>query len=340
MSYATHFSQVTEWARRKRESRPFLRWAGGKQPFLLRLGHLLPHFSGNYIEPFLGSGAVFFYLQRSQRRAFSAILGDTNLQLIRTFVAVRERPFDVSKKLEELQNLYESAENKSDFFGVVRRSYNSQLPRVDPAEFIFLNRTCWNGLYRVNQRGEFNVPYGNPKSVKVTPSTDDLLNCAAALTEAQIQATAWENTLASADEGDFVFLDPPYYSDLKASSVKYGRDGFSLRDHHSLAAHLTTLDRRGIKFVLTNSAEPEMMELYKSHRLEFFTALIPRFISSKTDQRQPVNEIVVSNCLTPDPTQMSLPYAGEEELDSLGTVEELSSSFNVSDRCLDVDQDD
>lgn len=310
--HLAYFEQVTSWYNRAKVARPFLKWAGGKQPFLLRFGSLLPHFPGKYIEPFLGSGAVFFYLQRSQPRSFSAVLGDTNLQLIRTFVAVREHPEIVASRLQELQVGYEAASDKSEYYQLIRRSFNSRLPRVDAAEFIFLNKTCWNGLYRVNLDGKFNVPFGNPKSPKVVPSREEILNASAALAQATLQATAWENTIASSDPGDLVFLDPPYYSDIKIDSVKYGKRMFTLRDHHNLADYLRALDRRGTFFVLTNSADEEMIELYKSKGLTFRSVMVPRFISSRIDQRAPVAELVVSNCLREEAFQNALPFIEEE----------------------------
>lgn len=307
-----YFEQVNAWYNRTKLARPFLKWAGGKQPFLLRMGKRLPHFTGKYIEPFLGSGAVFFYLQRTQSRPFLAILGDTNLQLIRTFIAVRENALRVATHLEELNAAYEAAIDRAEYYQIIRRSYNAQLPRVNAAEFIFLNRTCWNGLYRVNKDGKFNVPFGSPRSSTVLPSTEDILNASAALAQANIQATAWENTLSSAEPGDFVFLDPPYYSDVKGDSIKYGRNMFSARDHHAVAEGMLMLDKRGIRFVLTNSADEEMISLYKAKGLTYHTVLVPRFISSKTDQRTPARELVVSNCIAKDASQ-DLPLLVEEE---------------------------
>jgi DNA adenine methylase len=307
----SYHARIAEWYQRAKKARPFLRWAGGKQPFLLRFGSLLPHFQGKYIEPFLGSGAVFFYLQRSQARPFLSILGDSNLQLIRTFISVKENPSQVAVELQDLLTGYNTSLDKVEYYQRIRRSYNDHLPRVNAAEFIFLNKTCWNGLYRVNRAGKFNVPFGSPRPELVVPTEEDLFNVAAALAQADLQAMSWENTIAHADPGDMVFLDPPYYSDVKASSIKYARGQFGLRDHYSLADHLVTLGQRGILFVLTNSAEEEMRELYKSRALPTRLVQVPRFISSKTDQREQVDELIISNCLRDEGSQLILPSLEE-----------------------------
>lgn len=293
------YDAVNEWLTRARSARPFLRWAGGKQPFLLRFGNQIPAFSGKMIEPFLGSGSVFFYVQKTQGRPCPAVLGDINIQLVKTFIAVRDEPERVYAELAELQNSYERAADKAVYYQALRKLYNAELPRVTASNFIFLNRTCWNGLYRVNQAGKFNVPYGMPRNEFVIPTRDDLLNVSAALAQAQIRATTWENSIAFAERGDFVFLDPPYYSDVVSESTKYKSRPFDLQQHKRLAEMLVQLDRRGIYYILTNSGEDEMIELYSTYKLNAFEVMIPRSINSKLDQRVAAKELVVSNCLSP-----------------------------------------
>ncbi len=287
-------SMIETWYRRIGKARPFLKWAGGKQPFLQRFAQRFPRFEGQYIEPFLGSGAVFFEVMKKQARPFRSRLGDTNKQLVETFLAVRDRPEWISERLEALQAAYSNASDKSEYYYTTRDAYNAQLPRVDPAVFVFLNRTCWNGLYRVNRQGKFNVPYGAPKSERVVPSEDDLLNASAALAQSQIRATSWHNTLAFAEPGDFVYLDPPYYSDIARDDTKYGSRQFSLREHREIAIALEQLSFRGVDFLLTNSGEAEMVQLYSEYGLDVETISVPRPINSKTDERGiPVPELIV-----------------------------------------------
>lgn len=285
---------MDDWYERVAAAKPFLRWVGGKQAFVARFKTLLPPVAGTYFEPFLGSGAVFFHLQRAHGRPLEAVLGDSNLQLIQTFDAVRTEPDAVHHELVALQNKYSSAADKAEFFYRVRVAYNEELPAADPAKFIFLNRTCWNGLYRVNQHGFFNVPYGRPKGERVIPDLEELRNAGAALIRAKLRASSWENTITRAKPGDFVFLDPPYYSDIERDDRKYRARYFTLANHERLAERLRNLADRGVDFILTNSAEQEMIDLYSAHGLAVQVVNMPRSISTKVKERLPAPELLVT----------------------------------------------
>lgn len=283
------------------QARPFLRWAGGKQRWLSSNAPLLPRFNGQYFEPFLGGGSVFFHLVRSEVRPFQAWLGDQNLQLVRAYSDIRNSVDEVIDDVRVIQAAYSAARDKRRFYEDARESFNDGLPKSNTAKFIFLNATCWNGLWRTNSSGRFNVPFGAPKTDQVMPSEPELRNASAALQHARIRASSWESLLASAGEGDFLFLDPPYYSDsLQKTSPKYGADSFGYAAHKKLADTLLLLQRRGATFVLTNSGEPEMVALYRGLGLSVREVLVPRAINSKTDERQPVGEVIVSNALKSD----------------------------------------
>jgi DNA adenine methylase len=258
----------------------------------------LPHFRGKYIEPFLGGASVFFHMVRVQERPFSARLGDTNRHLIRCYSEVRDHPEDVADRLEVLQAGYSAAKVKADFYYDVRETFVKTHPKSDAARFILLNRTCWNGLWRVNAHGRFNVPFGAPKTDVVVPSRNELVNVATALQSAYMRATSWEHTLTFAEEGDLVFLDPPYFSETLLGrdnySDKYQRRVFGLREHTRVAQRLAELATRGVDFVLTNSAEREMVQLYEEHGLSVSTIEMPRAINSKVDQRRGARELVVT----------------------------------------------
>jgi DNA adenine methylase len=288
-------SNIPLWMDKLSRAKPFLRWAGGKQQFLFKHADLLPRFDGTYIEPFLGAGSVFFHLTRRENRPFVSRLGDINKHLVQTFIDLRDDPETVYEQLVLLQAGYEAARDKSEFYYEVREIHNLRHPKTKASDFIFLNKTCWNGLYRVNQQGKFNVPYGAPKSDSVIPERETIMNASAALANAKIRCTSWQSTLSMAEPGDFVFLDPPYYSDVIRGDAKYQvKDRFGLREHEQLAKALQGLAVRGISFLLTNSAETEMVNLYRDHGLHVEFTMIPRAINSKIDSRMSVPEIVVS----------------------------------------------
>ena len=278
------------------QARPFLRWAGGKQRWLTSNSSLIPRFDGQYFEPFLGGGSVFFHLVRGEARPFRAWLGDQNLQLVRAYNDIRNSLEEVLEDVRIIQAAYSEARDKRRFYEEVRESFNDGLPKSNTARFIFLNATCWNGLWRTNSNGTFNVPFGSPKSDDVMPTEDELRNVSAALQHARVRASSWENLVASAGTGDFVFLDPPYYSDsLQKGSPKYGASVFGYPAHKRLAEVLLLLQQRGALFILTNSGEPEMVALYRELGLSVREVMVPRAINSKADERQPVGEVIVSN---------------------------------------------
>jgi len=260
----------------------------------MRFPTVIPDFSGKYIEPFLGSGSVFFHVQRRNVRPCPAILGDINLQLIDTYLQVRDNPEQIHERLVALEAGYLASSDRARYYYDVRDAYNRKLPSVDAATFIFLNRTGWNGLYRVNRDGRYNVPHGQLKSVKgIIPSKEDLINVAAALFQCQLRAATWENVLAFGARGDFAFIDPPYYSDVKIDSTKYRSQQFTLKHHEKLAKFLSAQAKRGLDFVLTNSDEAEMVDLYSGYGFDVTKVLIPRFISSRIETRVPTGEIIV-----------------------------------------------
>jgi DNA adenine methylase len=256
----------------------------------------LPRFNGQYFEPFLGGGSVFFHLVRSEVRPFQAWLGDQNLQLVRAYNEIRNSVDEVIEDVHVIQAAYVEARDKRRFYEEVRESFNDGLPKSNTAKFIFLNATCWNGLWRTNSSGRFNVPFGAPKTDAVMPTAVELRNVSAALQHARVRASSWESLVGSAGTGDFLFLDPPYYSDsLQKTSPKYGAEAFGYAAHKKLAEMLVNLQRRGATFILTNSGEPEMIALYRELGLNVREVMVPRAINSKADERQPVGEVIITN---------------------------------------------
>lgn len=191
-------------------------------------------------------------------------------------------------------NGYRVASDKSAFYIEQRKLFNLTMPNVDPARFIFINRTCWNGLYRVNQTGKFNVPHGSNRGEVFFPNLEEFVSVSAALANSKIRATQWETTIGQALSGDFVFADPPYFSDCAmAGKAKYSRISFTKADHFALAEALHDAAKRGVDFLLCNSAEDEIVDLYKKLGFDIAAVEVPRFINSKVDLRTAADEVIV-----------------------------------------------
>lgn len=228
-------------------------------------------------------------------RPFYSFLNDTNLQLISTYSAIRDEPDAVIDHVNTIQAAYTAAKDKRSFYDHQRDIYNASRPRCNPANFIFLNATCWNGLWRVNRKKEFNVPFGAPKTDSVMPNEGGIRAVSAALQGAQLRAASWESSVASARSGDFVFLDPPYLSDSTQNGTKYGTEEWGMSKHEKLAEACLALDMRGVQFVLTNSGEDELVDLYRDLGLTVNVAFVARAINSKPNRRGVVKELIVSN---------------------------------------------
>ena len=233
-------------------AKPILKWAGGKTQMLGDLLPKVPSSYGRYIEPFLGGGAMFFALQPEQ-----AVIADSNPELINLYRQVANHVDDVVCQLKKYENTQE-------MFYTVRGQDWTMLPEAEAAaRTIFLNKTCFNGLYRVNKKGRFNVPFGKYKNPKICDE-EGLKAASAALKKAEIVCGDYLLVLEHyAQPGDFVFLDPPYlpiseYSDFK----RYTKEQFYEEDHVELAKMVKTLHERGCHVILTNSNHPLVHELY------------------------------------------------------------------------------
>ena len=234
------------------QAKPILKWAGGKTQMLNDLLPKVPSSYGRYIEPFFGGGAMFFALQPE-----NAIIADSNPELINMYR-------QVAANVDEVIQYLKKYENTSEMFYTVREQEWTQLPKAEAAaRTIFLNRTCFNGLYRVNKQGKFNVPYGKYANPKICDE-DGLKAASEALKKAEILCGDYLLVLDHyAQPGDFVFLDPPYlpiseYADFK----RYTKEQFYEEDHIELAKIIMRLQERGCHIILTNSNHPLVHELY------------------------------------------------------------------------------
>lgn len=271
---------------REPKAHPFLKWAGGKTKLLGQLTKVLPEKVGTYYEPFLGGGALFFHLS-SVEGFQDAVLGDFNPELINCYEVVRS---DTEALIEQLGTLPVD----ETFFYDLRAMLPASLSPVSrAARTIYLNRTCFNGLYRLNKRGQFNTPWGKYANPRIV-DPENLRACAAALarTPLRLEAGDFTGLVTSARDGDIVYFDPPYVPLTATANFKsYTQEGFTLEDQRRLAGCFRTLAERGVHVVASNADVPIIRELYEGFTIH--TVPVVRRINSKGDGRGPVNEVII-----------------------------------------------
>jgi DNA adenine methylase len=265
---------------------PFLKWAGGKRWLLARIKDLIPNFK-RYFEPFLGGGAVFFSLiNRYKDEAY--FLSDINKPLIDTYTQLRTNAKDVVQHLNAFRN------SRTTYYRIRAQVQND--PVYEAARFIYLNKTCFNGLYRVNKSGIFNVPYGRNVN-KDYFDEEFLIKVGATLREVRIEARDFEISLADTKEGDFVFLDPPYTVAHKNNGfVEYNEKIFSWDDQKRLAKCVKRLAENNVKFILTNAAHSNISELYSGIADKIEIERVST-MSGSISARRKVSEYVYTNCI-------------------------------------------
>jgi DNA adenine methylase len=270
--------------------RPFIKWVGGKRRLLPTLLEQVPRSFRRFHEPFLGGGAFYFAASVAFPRPQSpAVLADRNLRLIRTWRAVRD---DVEGLIARLRE-YAAHHDRTQFEAV--RALNPDTFAADAevgAWFIYLNKTGYNGLYRVNRRGVFNVPFGRQSNPTICDD-QNLRACARALAGVDLRHAAFDESTADAAPGDFVYFDPPYVPvSATADFTGYTEDGFSLADHARLRDHAATLAARGVHVVLSNADTPLVRRLYDGFRQA--QVFMPRAVNRDAAGRGPVAELLLS----------------------------------------------
>lgn len=268
---------------------PFVKWAGGKTQLLAKLDAFVPDFD-RYFEPFLGGGAFFFHL--ASRLDFTAHLSDANSELVNAYNVVKNNVEELIAALERHEKGYRK--NRVRYYYRLRSEQPSDKIEA-AARFIALNKTCYNGLYRVNRSGRFNVPMGRYNNPTIC-DRDQLLKASAALnySDAMIIVADYKHILRKTRAGDFVYLDPPFMPlSRTANFVEYTKDGFGEKDQKELAAAFRELDKKGCKVLLSNSDTELVRQLYS----EFVQsqARVVRAISCKGSMRTGYSELLVSN---------------------------------------------
>lgn len=266
------------------EARPFLRWAGGKTQLLPKLLAHVPAKLETCREPFLGGGALFFAM-RPER----AVLSDSNRELVTTYQAIRDNVNDVIDRLQRLATRHCPEQFEEERVRLINFAFAR--PDDVAARMIYLNKTCFNGLYRVNASGKFNVPLGKFKRPPTICDEANLRACSSALASAWIECWDFRAAIKAAKRGDFVYADPPYLpSSGTADFTSYTANGFDATDHCALEDALTRAGKRGAHVLLSSADNPASRKIYRGLKIEKVSAR--RNISSKGDGRGAVGELL------------------------------------------------
>ena len=276
-------------------ARPFVKWAGGKAKLASTIVASMPVGMRRYVEPFVGAGAVFFALD-AERPGTRAVLSDANPDLIETYVALRDEPGALSDALGALQERYLSADGegrRAMYYEL--RATTPETPSERAARFIFLNKTCYNGLFRVNASGGFNVPHGRYKNPRIHDA--GLIEGAwRALQSAEVRVADFGSVCAEAEAGDFVYLDPPYHPlTATANFTGYTRADFGQAEQLRLRDAFEDLSRRGVAAMLSNSDHPYVRGLYAGMGYQMQQVTMSRAINSRATGRAPVPELLIDN---------------------------------------------
>jgi DNA adenine methylase len=264
---------------------PFVKWAGGKRQLLASIRRRLPSQMNTYYEPFVGGGTVFFAL--ANRGAFKrAVLNDLNLELADTYTAL------ATGKVQSIIDLLKSYPYNQDFFTELRTLVPTELSLEErAARFLYLNKTAFNGLFRVNQSGGFNVPFGRYTNPTICDS-DNLQEAAKALQGVTIECQDFSLSVSSAQAGDVIYFDPPYLpKSSTANFVSYTKEGFGVKEHQRLAQLYKDLAGRGVSVLLSNADLPTVRKLYQEFQIDSIQA--KRSINSDGDKRGLVGEVLI-----------------------------------------------
>ena len=262
---------------------PFLRWAGGKTWLIKYLAQIIGSQQfNNYHEPFLGGGAVFFALPH----AHEVYLSDMNKELINTYLTIQRNPQRVINKLKNYENTVE-------FYYSIRDT-KSKGEITQAARFIYLNHTSYNGLYRVNLAGKYNVPYGHRKTVQF--DAEKIISASRALQRAHIMHGDFSTNIDAIQQGDLVFLDPPYtVSHNDNGFIKYNKNLFSLADQYRLSTFIDAIKERQAFYILTNAAHDTIREIFEKGGDRLLTLKRNSLIGGRNSKRELIDEYVFTN---------------------------------------------
>lgn len=269
---------------------PFVKWAGGKRQLLDRISERMPQTYNNYYEPFIGGGAVLFELQPE-----NAVINDINASLINAYRVIASKPQEFIAFVQRLDS--EMGEDGKEYYYSLREHYNDKLMKEEfdielAALFVFINKHCFNGLYRVNGKGLFNVPYNNSKKESI--DVDSIMEVSEYLKKVTVMLGDFEAACRDAKAGDFVFFDSPYAPLNPTSFESYTKEGFDVESHERLARLFDELTRRGCYCMLTNHNTDFINQLYGNKGYRIDVVDVKRMINSDASKRTG-EEVIICN---------------------------------------------
>lgn len=269
---------------------PFLKWAGGKRQLLDKIIDRMPKSFNNYYEPFIGGGALLFELQPAK-----AVINDINASLINAYITIAEKPFKFISAVTELDS--QTPEDGKAYYYSLRERYNNKLVKTEydtelAALFVFLNKHCFNGLYRVNAKGLFNVPYNNSKRESI--NNESIIAISEYLKNVKIMQGDFEKACNDAQRGDFVFFDSPYAPLNPTSFESYTKEGFDIESHKRLANLFKKLTDKGCYCMLTNHNTEFINDLYGNKGYKMDVVSVKRMINSNASKRVG-EEVIIYN---------------------------------------------
>ncbi|MDE7478118.1 MAG: Dam family site-specific DNA-(adenine-N6)-methyltransferase [Lachnospiraceae bacterium] len=269
---------------------PFVKWAGGKRQLLDRISERMPKSYHNYFEPFIGGGAVLFELQPHK-----AVINDINSALTNAYKIICEKPQVFIREIKKLDS--EMWEDGKKYYYSIRDHYNDKLMKEEfdvelAALFVFINKHCFNGLYRVNGKGLFNVPYNNSRRESIDDAS--IFEISEYLKNVEILTGDFEEACRGAKEGDFIFFDSPYAPLNPTSFEAYTKEGFDVESHKRLASLFDALSKRGCFCMLTNHNTEFINELYGNKGYKIDAVSVKRLINSDASKRTG-EEVIICN---------------------------------------------
>lgn len=282
------FQESKKRNKMKNQIPTFVKWAGGKKQLIEQFKPFFPKEIKRYIEPFVGGGAVLFYVLKTYKPK-EVFIFDINEELINTYEVIRDDVENLIKELKKLKQLH----SKETYYKIREEDPKLLSKLTSASRFIYLNKTCFNGLYRVNSKGGFNVPIGSYKNPLICPE-EDLREISKLLHNVKIINGSFEECLNYTKKGDFVYFDPPYYPLKKESFTTYTKGNFLQKEQEQLKELFVKLDKKGCQVMLSNSDTKFIKDLYKDYEDKINFVKATRMINCDGRNRGKISEVVIT----------------------------------------------